>query len=79
MALPAKRGPAHQHLVDNFSPVPDGELKIGHVLLLYVENERSASRTTEAVTAKLGVPCTNLKNQLIKHSESIKMWPTLLK
>ena len=64
MALSAKLGPAHQHLVDNFSSVPDGELKIGHVLLLYVENERSACRTIEAVTAKLGVPCTSLKNQL---------------
>ena len=63
MALPAKRGRAHQNLVDNFSPVPDGELNKGHVLFLYVENERSACMTIEAVTTKLGVPCTNLKNQ----------------
>ena len=53
-----KPGRAHQYLTANFSTVPSGdEVKNGHVLFLYLENDRTLSSTIRAVKDILGVQC----------------------
>ncbi|XP_014674001.1 PREDICTED: uncharacterized protein LOC106814216 [Priapulus caudatus] len=55
---PAKPGVARQHLLDNYSEIPeDGDLKIGHVLYLFHENEKSVAKTIRAICSSLPVPC----------------------
>ena len=41
----SKPGVARQYLIDNFSLVPEGHLKKGHILFPYLENEKSAANT----------------------------------
>ena len=62
--LPSKPGLARQYLIDNFSLVPDGHLKKGHILFLYLEHEKSIARTIRAVLEKLGGQMTVSPNNL---------------
>lgn len=64
LGFPAKPGIVRQYLTENFSPVPDGELKNGHILFLFMENERVSTRTIEAATKIIGVPGTILPYQV---------------
>ena len=41
----SKPGVAHQYLIDNFSLVPEGHVKKGHIIFLYLENDKSAANT----------------------------------
>ena len=51
---PAKPGIARQYLMDNFSASHDGICRNGHILFSYVENERSTTKTIQAVSDKFG-------------------------
>ena len=51
---PAKPGIARQYLMDNFSASHDGICRNGHVLFSYVENERSTTKTIQAISDKFG-------------------------
>ena len=68
---PSKPGIAHQHLLDNFDPIPDNhhELKNGHVLLLFVQNDKSPANTICALIPLLSASqglTQNFKN--LQHS-----------
>ena len=68
--LPIKPGIARQYLTHNFCAVPDdGKVKNGHVLLNYIQNERSATKTIHSIKAKFGI-CAHLSrvNSLVSRS-----------
>ena len=47
--LPSKPGRTRQYLTDNFGTVPNRDVQIGHVLFLYIENDRSFVGTIRAI------------------------------
>ena len=47
--LPTKVGAARQYLMDTYSPIPGQDLKMGHVFLLLMEQEKFVTRTIRAV------------------------------
>ena len=47
--FPTKIGAARQHLLKDYSPIPDRELKMGHVFLLLMQHEKSIAGTIHAV------------------------------
>ena len=48
--LPTKVGAAQQYLMDTYSPIPGQDLKMGHVFLLLMEQEKSVFRTIRVVS-----------------------------
>jgi len=52
---PTKPGVARQYLVDHYSPINDQDLKMGHVFLLLMEQDKSVAKTIRAVRDIL--PC----------------------
>ena len=47
--LPSKPGRTRQYLTDNFGTVPDSDVRIGHVLFLYIKNDHSFVGTIQAI------------------------------
>ncbi len=73
---PAKPGRALQHLKEFYSSSPSEreDLKIGHVLLLFCDHEKSVAKTIRAFCELLPATCTtaNLVKPIIKQFESYK-------
>ena len=47
--MPAKPGAARQYLMNTYSPISDRDLKMGHVFLILMEQDKSVARTVRAV------------------------------
>ena len=63
--LPAKPGIAHQHLLDHFAPIPENhDLKIGHVLRLFLKNNKSVAKTIRDVVPLLPASCIITPNDM---------------
>ncbi|XP_041362917.1 L-threonine dehydratase catabolic TdcB-like isoform X1 [Gigantopelta aegis] len=59
---PVKPGIARRHVTKNFSALPgDGICRNGHVLFMYIENERSAAKTIRAVVDRFGFRPTHMQ------------------
>ena len=65
-----KHGVARQYLIDNFSLIPEGHLKKGHILFLYLENEKSAANTYNHILKWLTLISNFLGFQWYKHFEN---------
>ena len=49
LVLPVKPGAARQYLMNTYSPISDRDLKMGHVFLILMEQDKSVARTVRAV------------------------------
>ena len=73
--MPPKPGAARQYLMDTYTPVPDRDLKIGHIYLLFMENEKSIAKTIHAVTKKF--PCIIHPNDMRILTNTLKSYKNL--
>ncbi|KAK6174995.1 hypothetical protein SNE40_013538 [Patella caerulea] len=71
---PMKKGIARQHLIDIYSSIDNQNLKIGHILHLFLENNKSVAATIQAVSPLLpfGTLTPNKLKPLINKLECFK-------